>query len=109
MVAAEIDATTVAKFDLPTTILSSSTNRRIKMLYLEATKVTTADWLLLTDYLTTTEINQIIGFRAIVEVTADNTYAIDVLTLDGDDYYLDLTSADVGSVHVFVYYYEANS
>ncbi len=104
MTAAVITASTVAKQDSPTTIVSG-TARNLKTLYLEGTKAAQNDWFLLSSYLTATELTQIVGWRAVVEASG-NAYEIDVITYDSDDAKLDLTAAAVGASHVFIEYYE---
>ena len=104
MTAAVITATSVAKFDKPASLVSGS-NRRFKQLYLEGAKAAQNDWFLLSSYLNSTELTQIVGWRVVREATG-NAYAIDVATYDSDDAKLDLTASATGTVHVYVDYYE---
>jgi hypothetical protein len=104
MTAAVITATTVAKFDSPTSIVSG-TDRKFKTLYLEGVKAAANDWFLSTTYLSTAESTQIVGWRALTE-SSGNAYAIDVVTYDSDDAKIDLTSANTGTAHIFIDYYE---
>ena len=104
MTAAEITPTTVAKMDNPSTTISG-TARRFKRLYLEATKVTQNDWIVLSDHISATEITQVVGWTAVVEATG-NAYEIDVLTFDSDLDKVVLTAAAVGPVHIVIDYFE---
>ena len=104
MTAAVITATTAAKLDSPLSMVSG-TVRKIKTLYLEGAKAAQNDWFLLTSYLSSTEVAQIIGWRVIREASG-NAYAIDVATYDSDDAKLILTEATAGTAYVFVDYYE---
>lgn len=104
MTAAVITATTVAKFDKKSDLISG-TVRRFKQLYLEGAKAAQNDWFLLSTYLSAAELTQIVGWRVIREASG-NAYAIDVATYDSDDYKLILTEATAGTAHVFIDYFE---
>lgn len=104
--AAVITATTAQTFDVPSTVVTGSTNRRLKGLYLEGPKAATSDWFLLTTYLSTADTANIVSWHGITKITdVGDSYAIDVFTYDDDDYKLDCTSASTGTVSAFVYYY----
>ena len=105
MAAAVVTATTVMKGDAnPAMHLVSGTNRRIQTLYLEGAKATQNDWFLLTSYLSSDEIANIIDFNGTVK-DSGNAMVDEDFTYDDDDYKLDLASATVGTAFVFIRYY----
>jgi len=64
MAAAVITATMAQTSDVPSSIISGSTERRLKRLYIEGPKATQNDWFLLSTYLGTTNAANVLHARA---------------------------------------------
>jgi len=94
----------VQKQLIPTNIISGTAELRLEKIYLEGPKATQSDWFLLSSYLSVAECNNIFNIYAINEATG-NVYTLDTFTCDGDDYKLDLTGSEVGTVTVVVTYW----
>jgi hypothetical protein len=103
--ASKLTASAAVKFDMPGTQVSGSSTRRLKSLYLEAAKTAQNDYFLLTDFLSSSEVANIAGFRGIITETSGNTASADTLTYDDDDYKIDLTSGATGVAKVWVEYW----
>lgn len=104
MTAAVITATHAQIEDVTTTVIAGTSARRYKRLYLEGTKAAQNDWFLLTTYLTAAEVANVVSWEVVRKATG-NAFAIDVATLDSDDYKFILTEATAGTVSAIITFY----
>jgi len=104
MTAAVITATHAQIEDVTTTVISGSSARRYKRLYLEGAKAAQNDWFLLSSYISAAEVANVVSWEVVREASG-NAFAIDVATLDSDDYKLILTEATAGTAHAIITFY----
>lgn len=105
MAAAKITADVAQKEEKAMQVISgSSAPRKIVRLYLEGTKASQNDWFLLSDYISSDEDANIIGYYGVTK-DSSNEMADETFTYDDGDSKLDCTSGTTGTVYAWVDYY----
>jgi len=107
MTAAVITATAVQKYEVASSIISGSTEKRLVQVFLEGPKAAQNDWFLLSTYLSTADCSNVAQVYATVdgEGSSYNVPVLDTWSYTSADAKIVLSGATTGVSRVIVTYW----